>query len=164
MRAERGHYHRSTIPVVSGIVDVLQAGRQIDSTPNVNRVKGLHDVLTTVVQVAIAEEKAEAPIGEIDLVIFLDCVGHEGNACPILFAMPPGASRAKSEVEGLIVFGVCKRFRLAVIPTEAAECGEVMSEILLQVYTESVFPRNMPGMIRDVGGRTGKSDAEIHAS
>ena len=70
MGAERRHNHRPAIAVVSGIVDVLHARSQVNAAPHVDRVVGLDDVLPAVVQLAIAEEKAEATIGEVDLVIF----------------------------------------------------------------------------------------------
>ena len=70
MGAERGHNHRPAIAVVSRIVDVLHARSHVNAAPHVDRVVGLHDVLATVVQLAIAEQKTEAAIGEIDLVIF----------------------------------------------------------------------------------------------
>src|SRR5580704_11878867 len=104
MGAERRDNHGPAIAVVSRIVDVLHARSQVNAAPHVDGVVGLDDILPAIVQLAIAEEKAEATIGEVGLVIFADCIGDESNACPVLLAMPPGASRAKSQVEGLIDF------------------------------------------------------------
>src|ERR1700687_3861635 len=87
--AERGHNHGPTIAVVPGVVDVLHAGSEVNAAPHVHRVKGFHDVLAAIVELAIAEQKAEAAIGEVGLMIFGNCVGDEGNACPVLLAMPP---------------------------------------------------------------------------
>src|SRR5580692_846871 len=150
MRAERRHNHRPAGAVVSRIVDVLHARSHVNAAPHVNRVIRLYDVLAAIVQFAIAEEKAEATIGEVGLVIFADRIGDESNARPVLLAMPPGASRAKSQVEGLIDFRVGEGFSLAVIPAEAAEGGQVMSEILLEVHAESVLAGDAPGMICDI--------------
>ena len=74
MGAERGDEDRAAVAIVAGIVDVLQAGGEVKAAPDVRGVVGLDNVFAAVVQSAIAEEKAEAAIGEIVLVILLDCV------------------------------------------------------------------------------------------
>src|SRR5271166_6590443 len=154
MSAERRHNHWTAIAVVSGMVDVLHAGSKINAAPHVDRVIRFHDVLPTIVQFAVAEQKAEPAIGEVGLMIFLDCVGDKGDACPVLLAMPPGADRSQSYVDGLIDFRVGEGFGFAVIPAKAAECSEVMSEILLQVHAESVLAGNVPGMSGDFWNRS----------
>ena len=125
-------------------------GADIDAAPHVDRVVSLHDIFAAVVERAIAEEKAEAAIGEVDLVVLLDCVGNKSNAGAVLLAMPPCAVRSKSFGEGLIDFRVGEGFGLAVIPAEAGECGQVAREILLEVDPESVLARDVPGMVGDV--------------
>src|SRR5216684_1284730 len=96
-----------------------------------NRVIGLDDIFAAVVQVPIAEEEAEAAIGEVGLVISADCVGDECDASAILLAAPPCTICAQSSGESLIDFRVCEGFGLAVVPAEAAECGQIAREILL---------------------------------
>ena len=151
--AEGGRRPRAAVAVVAGIVDVLHAGGEINSAPDVHGVVGLEDIFAAVGEVAVAEEKAEASGGEIVLVIFLDGVADEGDAGAVLLAMPPRAVRAHAFGEGLIDFGVGEGFGLAVVPSEAGEGGEVVREILLEVDAESVLARDVPGMVGDVGSR-----------
>ena len=82
--------------------------------------------------------------------VFANPVCNERNACPVLLAMPPGAACAYPAGKGLIVLGICERFSLAVIPSEAAECGQVAGKILLHIHTESVFTSDMPWMSGDI--------------
>ena len=89
--AERGDEDGAAVAVVAGVDDVLQAGREIDAAPDVDGVVGLQNIFAAVVELAIAEQKAEAAIGEVGLVILLDCVRDEGDAGAVLLAMPPGA-------------------------------------------------------------------------
>ena len=72
--AERGHQHRAAVAVVAGVDDMLQAGREIDAAPHMDRVVRLHDIFAAVIESAVAEQEAEAAIGEVGLVVFLDCV------------------------------------------------------------------------------------------
>ena len=125
MGAERGDEHGAAVAVVAGVIDVLQAGREVDAAPDVGCVVGLHDIFAAVVETAVAEQEAEAAIGEVGLVILLDCVGDESDAGAVLLAMPPGAVCAESLGESLIDFRVGEGFGLAVIPAEAGEGGEV---------------------------------------
>ena len=156
MGAEGGDDDGAAVAVVAGIVDVLHAGREIDSAPDVHGVVRLEDVFAAVVEVAVAEEESEASGGEIVLVILLDGVADEGDAGAVLLAMPPGAVRADAFGERLIDFGVGEGLGLAVVPSEAGEGGEVVREILLEVDAEAVLAGDVPGMIGDVGSRVGR--------
>jgi len=149
--AEAGDEDWAAIAVVAGIVDVLEAGGEVDAAPGVNGVVRLDDVFASVVKVAVAEEKTEAAIGEIGLMILLDGVGDEGDASTVLFAMPPCAGGTKAFGEGLVDFGVGEGFGFAVIPAEAGEGGEVVREVLFEVHAESVFAGDVPGVGGDIG-------------
>ncbi len=72
--AERRHEHRAAVAVVAGVDDVLQAGREINAAPHVHGVVRLHDIFAAVIESAVAEQEAEAAIGEVGLVILLNCV------------------------------------------------------------------------------------------
>ena len=132
MGAEGGDQDGAAVAVVAGIVDVLDAGGEINATPDVDGVVGLEDVFAAVVESAVAEQKAEAAVREIVLVILLDGVGDEGDAGAVLLAMPPCAVRADAFGESLVDFGVGEGFGLAVVPSEAGEGGEVAGEILVR--------------------------------
>src|SRR5580704_2319469 len=87
MRPKRRHHHRPAIAVVTWIIDVLHSGSDIDSAPNVCGVKRFDDVLSPVIEFSVAEEETEPAVRQVDLMIFLDPVCHEGRAGTILLAM-----------------------------------------------------------------------------
>ena len=80
MHANRLNERRTTIAVVTRMRDVLQVERIVDTAPRMQVVIALKDVLAAVVQVAVAEEKAQAAQPQVRLMIFFDGVGDEGNA------------------------------------------------------------------------------------
>src|ERR1700751_207437 len=94
MQPERRHEDRPAVAIVAGIVDVLDAGGDIDSAPQVQGVIGLDDVFPTVIQMAIAEQEAETSSSQVVLVILLDSIRDESDAGAILRAMPPGPAGA----------------------------------------------------------------------
>src|SRR5215472_14461117 len=106
MRPERRYHHRSAIAVVSRIVDVLQAGRKVDSSPHVHRVKRLENIFASVGEMSVAEQESKPSRSEIVLMIFLDGVGHKRHAGAVLLAVPPRAARNQPLVEGLIDFRI----------------------------------------------------------
>ena len=69
VQPKRGGKHRAAIAVVAGAVDILRVERREDAAPHVQRVVGFHDVLAAVVQIAVAEQEAEAAQGQIFLVL-----------------------------------------------------------------------------------------------
>ena len=159
--AKRGDDHRTAVAVVTRIDDVLHTGRQVNTAPSVDGVVGLKDVFAAVIQLAVAEQESQTARREIVLVIFLDAVGHERDAGTILLAMPPSAVGSHALREGLVHLRVGEGLGLAVVPSEAAEGGEIVRETLLQVDAEAVFARDVLGMGGDVGSavlRSGLDD------
>src|ERR1700719_4469677 len=102
------HHHRPPVAVVAGIDDVLYSGSDIDSAPDVRSVIRFDDVLPPVVQLSIAQEETIPAVCQIDLVILLDAVRHEGDAGTVLPAMPLRAIYSYALVEGRINFRVGK--------------------------------------------------------
>src|SRR5216683_1092311 len=102
MSPQSWHHHRPPVAVVTGIDDVLCSGSEIDSAPDVCRVIRFDDVLPPVVQLSIAQEETIPAVCQIDLVILLDAVRHEGNAGAVLLAMPLRAIHPDTLVEGRI--------------------------------------------------------------
>ena len=88
MQFERRHQHGAAIPVIARVVDVLEAGSHIDSAPNVRRVIGFDDVFSAITKRAITEQETESPIGEINLMVFANSIGHHGQASTVVYAMP----------------------------------------------------------------------------
>ena len=119
------------------------------------RVVGLDDVFPAIVQMAIAEQKAETSGGEIVLVILLDGVRDQGDAGAILRAMPPGPAGAQAHDECLVDLRVRERFGLAVVPSGARKGGQVVRQGLLNVDAEPVFAGNVPRVVGDVRRDTG---------
>src|SRR5260370_693868 len=154
MRAQCRNQHRAAVAVVAGVRDVLHTGSEVNAAPGVDCVVRLDDILAAIVQFAIAENEAKAAIGEVGLVIFANCVGDECDSSAVLLAMPPYAMRPQSSGEGLIDFGVGEGFGLAVIPAEAAERGQIVGEILLNVDAETILAIDVPGMVRDLRNRS----------
>ena len=53
VEAEGGDYDWAAVSVVAGIVDVLEAGGDVEAAPEMHRVVGLDDVLAAVVEVSV---------------------------------------------------------------------------------------------------------------
>jgi len=56
VKPEGRHKHRPAVAVVTGIVNVLQARRDVDAAPHMGGVVALDNVFAAVVQGAVAEE------------------------------------------------------------------------------------------------------------
>src|SRR6202521_437087 len=108
MSPQARHHHRPSVAVIAGVDDVLHSGSDIDSAPDVRCVIRFDDVLPAVVQLSIAQEETVPAVCQIDLVILLDAVRHEGNAGTVLLAMPLRAIYSYALVECRINFGVGK--------------------------------------------------------
>src|ERR1700675_652655 len=80
MSAEARHHYRPPVAIVAGMDDVLHAGSDIDSAPDVCCVIRFDDVLPPVVQLSIAQEETKPAVRQIDLGILLDTVRNEANA------------------------------------------------------------------------------------
>ena len=153
MRPESGHDNRAAVAIVARVVDVLEAGRKINSPPYVRCVIGLDNIFTTVGKAAVAEKKTKSTRRKVVLVILLNGVADESYAGSILLATPPRALRSHALGKRLIDFGVGEGFRPAVVPSEARKSGEVVREILLKVDSETILPRNVPRVGSNVGRR-----------
>src|ERR1035437_8894850 len=149
--AERRNDDGAAIAVVTGIDDMLHTGCEVYTAPHVRRVVGLKNIFAAIIQLAIAQQESQAARREIVLVIFLDGVGHERDAGAILLAMPPCALGSHALRKGLVYLRVGERLGLTVVPSEAAEGGEILSETLLEVDAEAALAREVPGVGGDVG-------------
>src|ERR1700674_5455638 len=150
MQSQCRHDHRSPVPIVSGIVDVLQAERRINSPPNMERVIRLDDVLAPVIKAAIAEKKTGATEREVFLMIARDAVRNECHTSAIEFSMPPLAVAAGADLRRLIHLRIGKRLMPALIPSPPAEYPHPVIQRLLETHAESVFDRCLQRMSRDI--------------
>src|SRR5258708_3545768 len=108
MSPQARYHHRPPVAVVTGIDDVLHSGSDIDSAPDVRCVIRFDDVLPAVVQLSVAQQEAVPAVCQVDLVILLDAIRHEGNAGTVLLAMPLRAIYPHALVESRINLGVGK--------------------------------------------------------
>jgi hypothetical protein len=69
MQAQGGRKHGAAVAIVTGVVYVLHVERCKNSAPYVQRVKGFHNVLAAIVQVAIAQQESDAAQGQILLMV-----------------------------------------------------------------------------------------------
>src|SRR6202007_1601527 len=150
MKAAPGHQHRSAVSIVSRIIYVLEARRNIDTPPQVRGVIGLEDVFPAIIEPAVTEEEAQSAVSKIDLVVLGDGIGHERDSCAIEAAMPPWTLSLQTSDESLVDFGISERFCLAVVPSQTAERYSMRCETLLHVDPEAILARNPPGMVRDI--------------
>lgn len=99
MGAKGWNDHRSAVAVISGIVDMLSAGREVNPAPDVCCVIRFEDVLSPVPQASITEQETFSAVGQIDLMVFLNSIGHERNPGAILLAVPKRAVGADPLIE-----------------------------------------------------------------
>ncbi len=131
--------HRAAVLVVAGMIDELQVKRVVDSAPGVQVVVALEDVFAGVVQVAVAQQKAQAAIAQIVLVIALDGVRDEGDAELVVGARAGVAGVVAAEGDSLVDLGVGEGLVLAFVPADACEDAEICGQLLLGVEAEAVF-------------------------
>src|SRR2546429_6557351 len=108
MEPQRRHNHRSPVPVVAWIVDVLEAKRGEDPPPHMERVVSLKDVFASVTQAPITRQKSLASEREIFLVASRDAVRNKCQPPAVEFSIPRLALAAEADLRRLIHFGVGK--------------------------------------------------------
>src|SRR5579875_543030 len=148
VRAHTQHGDGPTVLVVAGMCHELGVERGEEATPGMGGVVGLENVLTGVVQGAIAEEEAFAAQGEIGLVVALDGVCDPNHADLVVGATPAVAGHVAANFKGLVDLRVAEALMLAFVPAEAAEGANVGGELLLEVEPDAV----LHGGARGVGG------------
>jgi hypothetical protein len=67
--AEGGDQDGVAVSIVARVLNMLYAWSEKDAAPGVDSVVGLDDIFAAVIQFAVAEEEAQAAIGEVNLVI-----------------------------------------------------------------------------------------------
>src|SRR5216683_1358298 len=149
MQAQRRHDYRSPVPVISGIVDVLQPERRINPSPHVECVVGLDDVLTPVSQPPVAQQEAQATEREILLMVSRNAVRIKYQTGAVEFSMPRLAVDAGAELHCLVHFRIRERFMPALVPSPSAKHAHPVIERLLEIGAESVFDRRLQRMSRD---------------
>ena len=120
---------------------MLHVERIKQAAPEVPGVVALHDILAAVVEVAVAEQEAEAAQFQVVLVVPFDSVRDEGEADLVDRAMPAGSGIVGTQFDRLIDLRVCEGLVLTLVPAEAAKDAQVLRNLLLGVVAEAVFER-----------------------
>src|ERR1700704_5680905 len=131
MQARGEHRYRSAISVVGEIGDELIVERQRRPLVDVVRIEGLEDLFRTIIDLAVADQNAEAANREEIAVIPRERIDRAGKADLVVGPSPRGAADRGAEREAGIDVGECGNFRLAVVPAPATEYSDVVGERLL---------------------------------
>src|SRR5260370_6824217 len=150
MQAQRRHDYRSPVPVISGIVDVLQPERRINPSPHVECVVGLDDVLTPVSQPPVADQEAQASQREVLLMVSRDAVRIKYQTGAAEFSMPRLAVDAGADLHYLVHFRVLQRFMPALVPSPSAKHAHPVVERLLEIHAETVLDCCPERVCRDI--------------
>src|SRR5260370_8534681 len=88
MQTQRRHDYRSPVPVVTRIVDVLQAERGVNPSPHVERVVGLNNVLAPVIEAPVTQKKARSAQRQALRMIARDPVRNKTNTDALAPSIP----------------------------------------------------------------------------
>src|ERR1700734_2609774 len=160
MAAHGSNPDRSAVAVISGIVDVLYVDREEKPLPRMPGVIALDDVLATIVQAAVTEDKTEAAISQVILVILLDGVTDEGGTDFIGRPVPACARIVAGNHYGLRVFGVGIGLFLVIVPAEARADAEILGDLLGVVPAEAIL-HGAEALNRDDVGPLGEAGEVI---
>src|SRR6476619_776632 len=138
MQARGEHRYRSAIG------DELIVERQRRPLVDVVRIEGLDDLFRTIIDLAVADQNAEAADREEIAVIPRDRIDGAGKADLVVGATPGRAADRGAEREAGIDVGECGYFGLAVVPAPAAEYPDVVGERLLEIQVVAVFRSGLP--------------------
>jgi hypothetical protein len=145
--------HRPAIFVISRVVDELKVERIVDSAPRMQVVVALEDVFAGVVQLAVAQQKAQTAKLQVRLMIRLDSIRNKSHAEPVERARPRSSGIVAAELDSLVDFRVSKGFVLALVPANAGKGAQIRRQLLLRVEGEAVLHRAERLVLGDVRRR-----------
>ena len=88
-------------------------------------VVALHDILAPVIELSIAQQKAQSTQPQVLLVIALDCVRNKGEPKLVVGTRPRAAGVVSAKFNSLVDLGVSKGFVLAFVSAETSEDAKV---------------------------------------
>ena len=88
MQAHAFNVDGAAILVVSRVLDEGVVDGIVHAAPGVDVVVRLQNVFSRVIQIAISQQKTQAAIAQVILVVLFDRISDEGDSHFILFAMP----------------------------------------------------------------------------
>src|SRR5579863_1019936 len=108
VRPHRGYINRAAVGVVSRMRNLRTANHSVKAVPDMGVVIPLHDVLATVAQAAVAQQKPQSAVMQIILVVALDRVRNIRHAHFVVFPMPALPAVVAAEQDCLPNLGVDK--------------------------------------------------------
>jgi len=106
VKAQAGHKDGTASLVIAGIIEVLQIDRGKKAAPHVRGVESLLDLLGTVSQAAIAQQKTEASERKIFLMRGNDSVCDKDEPGAVVVAMPSRSVKEAADLAGAVHLGV----------------------------------------------------------
>src|SRR5262249_37707843 len=108
MQPHSRHQNRAAVAVISRIVDMLEIEREKGAAPQVNGVVPLDNILASISQPAITEQKAESPEREVLAMIRRNAISTRGDPGPVKIPMPVCALAVRANRNSVIDFSVSK--------------------------------------------------------
>src|ERR1700722_16621432 len=139
MQAYGRNKHRSTIAVVTGIVDVLQANRGVKALPKMQSVIGFLNGFPPVIKTAIAQQKAISAQRQKFLVISRNAVRNKNDPGAVEFSAPALAGCSRAQLRGAVHFGVGVGLMATFIPAPPPENTKPVIERLFEICAETVL-------------------------
>src|SRR5216683_4964366 len=150
MQTQRRHDYRSPVPVVTRIVDVLQAERGVNPSPHVERVVSLNNVLAPVIEAPVAQKKALTSEPKVLLMVPRDPARNKYQPGAVELSVPRPAVPPGTNLRRLIHFGIGKRLMPAFVPSPSAKHAHPIIERLFEIHAESVFDRRPERVCGDI--------------
>src|ERR1700676_540290 len=98
MQAEGWGKHGAAVAIVARVADVLRIDGSEKTAPHVQRVVTFQNILAPIIQVAVAEDKAEAAEGQVLLMVARNSIGNEGQARTVQLSFPFRSHRAGADL------------------------------------------------------------------
>src|SRR5271165_4997532 len=153
MQPEANDVSRTTIPVIPRIPHKLIIRSYQNSPPHMSRIIRLKNLLRTVSQPAVAQNKSEAAQGEIPAVIARNPVDDKRRPHFVLCAMPRLPAKIGPDLRCPVNLCISKRFIRAFIPSQPSKRAPQRSQFLLRVQAETVFHPALLPIQSDIGNR-----------
>src|SRR5215207_4952465 len=139
MKSARKNRNRAAIGVVAGIVDELIVEGQRRPFIEAVSVVGFDDLLSAVVELAVANQNAEATGGEISAGLARETFYDAGDADLVVRPSPRCTSQHRAEGKTLGAIRPAENFSLSRAPCGPRENAEITSDGLLEIGDNAVI-------------------------
>ena len=162
MQSQSRHQNRPAVSVIARISDVLNVDGAIYPPPEMSIIVPFEDVFPPIGEVAVPQQKAQAPEFQIFPMVSGYAVGDEGQTNFVVLAMPAVAGVIRAQRKSLIDFGVSKRFVPSIIPTEPAEGPKIRGQLLFEIDAKAILHSSLLSSAYDVGSGRFSRQEQIH--